>query len=187
MIGVLVKKIVNFIALKSNIEDIYYLDRIRYGLEILIGEGIKFIIILLVSLMLNRLPEFCIITMLIFGIRTKLGGGHCNSFARCFIKTISIYLIMYFLSSIVVIPRLIRVLMLVSVVATIFTAKYRTKIKKIEDPKTVLKLKFRTSFIYLFTYILVRVINNSTYINLVLFFGLYMIYEYYMNNRGKQI
>jgi len=191
MIAVLVKKIVNFIALKSNIEDIYYLDRIRYGLEILIGEGVKFIIILLISLMLSRLPEFCIITMLIFGVRTKLGGGHCNSFARCFIKTISIYLIMYFLSSflssIVVIPGLIRVLILVSVVATIFTGKYRTKIKKIEDPKTVLKLKFRTSFIYLFTYILVRVINNSTYINLVLFFGLYMVYEYYMNNRRKEI
>lgn len=191
MIGVLVKKIVNFIALESNIEDIYYLDRIRFGLEVLIGEGIKFIIILLISLILNRLPEFCIITVLIFGVRTKLGGGHCNSFTKCFIKTISIYLIMYFLSSflssIVVIPGLIRVLILVSVVATIFTGKYRTKIKKIEDPKTVLKLKFRTSLIYLFTYILVRLINNSTYINIVLFFGLYMIYEYYMNNRGKQI
>jgi accessory gene regulator B len=187
MISVLVKKIVNFIAVESNIEDIYYLDRIRYGLEVFIGEGIKLIVILLISLMINRLPEFFIITILIFGVRTKLGGGHCKSFSRCFIKTLGIYLIMYFLSSIVIIPRLIRILILVAVIVTIFTAKYKTKIKEIEDPKVVLKLKLRTSFIYLSTYILVKLTNNSTYINLVLLFGTYMIYEYYMNNRGKTV
>jgi len=188
MISIIVKKIMNFIATESNIEDIYYLDRIRYGVEVFISEGIKLIIILLISLILNRLPEFLIITVLILGVRTKLGGGHCKSFARCFIKTIGIYLIMYFLSSIIIIiPRFIRILILVSVIATIFTAKYRTKIKEIEAPDVILKLKLRTSFIYLFTYTLVRVINNSVYINLVLLFGAYMIYEYYMNNRGKTI
>jgi len=175
MISILVKKIVNFIATESNIEDIYYLDRIRYGVEIFISEGIKFFIILLISIMLKRLPEFFIITVLILGVRTKLGGGHCKSFARCFIKTTGIYLSMYFLSSIIIIPRFIRVLILVSVIATIFTAKYRTKIKAIEDPKVILKLK------------LVRVVNDSVYINLVLLFGTYMIYEYYMNNRGKSV
>ncbi|MBE6061014.1 accessory gene regulator B family protein [Clostridium sp. UBA5988] len=187
MINILVKNIVNFIATESNIEDIYYLDRIRYGVEIFISEGIKFFIILLISIMLKRLPEFFIITVLILGVRTKLGGGHCKSFARCFIKTTVIYLSMYFLSSIIIIPRLIRILILVSVVATIFTAKYRTKIKAIEAPKVILKLKLRTSFIYLFTYTLVRVVNDSVYINLVLLFGTYMIYEYYMNNRRKSV
>ncbi len=137
--------------------------------------------------MLKRLPEFFIITVLILGVRTKLGGGHCKSFARCFIKTTGIYLSMYFLSSIIIIPRLIRVLILVSVIATIFTAKYRTKIKAIEAPKVILKLKLKTSFIYLFTYTLVRVVNDSVYINLVLLFGIYMIYEYHMNNRGKSV
>lgn len=186
MIKALVGKIVNFVAIESNIEDIYYLDRVRYGLEVIISEGIKFIVMFLISFMINRLTEFCIITILIFGVRTKLGGGHCDSFIKCFVKTISVYLIMYFLSDKVNISTSVGLLILMFLIVTVFTAKYTNKLEEIKDDKKLLKIKISTSCIYLFTYILVRIINISTYINLVSLFGVYMIYEYYMNNRGKR-
>lgn len=185
MIKALVGKIVNFIAIESNIDDIYYLDRVRYGLEVIMSEGVKFIVMFLISIILNRVTEFCIITILISGVRTKLGGGHCDSFMKCFVKTISVYLIMYSLSDIVNISAPIRLLILICFIVTVFTARYINKLGEVKDNKKLLKIKISTSFIYLFTYILVRIIDISTYINLVLLFGVYMICEYYMNNGRK--
>lgn len=178
MITVLVNCIMRFIVNESKSEDIYYNDRIRYGLETMLSEGIKMIFLFILSLLLHRMVEFLLITVLIIGVRTKIGGSHCKSFISCFIKTVSLYLILYTISSLIPeIPRLIQGLIVIATLFVIIISKYRTKLEELLDSKKVTKLKIRTSLIYFVIYIITLITDNSIYANVVLLFGIYILYE----------
>ena len=59
--------------------------RMAYGLEILLGEIIKLIVIISLSWILNILPEVLTITVTAGILRLASGGEHCSEYYRCLI------------------------------------------------------------------------------------------------------
>lgn len=185
MIKWCVNWIMRFIINESKSEDIYYNDRIRYGIEVILSEGVKMLFLLVVSILLHRVVEFFLITALITGIRTKVGGSHCKSFISCFVKSTSVYLIIYLLSSVMPeIPKLIQGVIVIAILSVIITSEYKTKLQEVLDKKKVIQLKIRTSLIYILIYILTLITNNNTYVNVVLLFGIYIGYENILSRRN---
>lgn len=59
--------------------------RMAYGLEILLGEIIKLIVVILFSWILGILPEVLAITVSAGILRLASGGEHCSEYYRCLI------------------------------------------------------------------------------------------------------
>jgi accessory gene regulator B len=59
--------------------------RMAYGLEILLGEIIKLIVIISLSWILGILPEVLTITVFAGILRLASGGEHCSEYYRCLI------------------------------------------------------------------------------------------------------
>ncbi len=59
--------------------------RMAYGLEILLGEIIKLIVIISLSWVLKILPEVLTITVFAGILRLASGGEHCSEYYRCLI------------------------------------------------------------------------------------------------------
>ena len=55
-----IKKQLDFIVTNMGMTDIYEIDKIRYGLELFYGEFSKLIVMILVSLILDKFSAFCI-------------------------------------------------------------------------------------------------------------------------------
>lgn len=67
-------------------------DRVRFGLEVLLGEIIKIAILLAVAALLGVLPE----TLAAMGgfslFRLVSGGNHCEDYWRCLVFSLLVYL-----------------------------------------------------------------------------------------------
>lgn len=59
--------------------------RMAYGLEILLGELVKFACMLLLAWILGILPEVLIMGVAAAVLRLASGGEHCSEYYRCFI------------------------------------------------------------------------------------------------------
>ena len=59
------------------------IDSVRYGLELILGEVIKWLIVLAVAGFFNVIPEalFAMVTVSVF--RLVSGGNHCEDYWRC--------------------------------------------------------------------------------------------------------
>lgn len=67
-------------------------DRVRFGLELLLGEIIKFTILLAAAALVGLLPE-TLAAMAGFSIfRLVSGGGHCEDYWRCLVFSFLVYL-----------------------------------------------------------------------------------------------
>ncbi|SHJ41814.1 accessory gene regulator B [Clostridium cavendishii DSM 21758] len=179
MILKIVRKITDFIAKANNITDEYKIDRIRYGIEVIVKEGIKFTSLLLISILFHKVPEFIIITALIVGIRRRIGGGHCKGFVSCFVKTsifyISIFLISSNISRINIIGQVVISLITIYVLLTV---KYKTKLVAEGNRNQNFKIKLKVILIYILVLAITVQSNNDSYINTTLLTSLYIIYEY---------
>lgn len=67
-------------------------DLMTYGLEMIIGESFKFLILLFISFYLGLLNVTLLILLAALPFRFISGGGHCTTFMRCSVTTISVYL-----------------------------------------------------------------------------------------------
>jgi len=59
--------------------------RMAYGLEILLGEIVKLIILVLLSWMLGILPEVFTMNLVAGILRLASGGEHCSEYYRCLV------------------------------------------------------------------------------------------------------
>lgn len=59
--------------------------RMAYGLEILLGEIVKLVVIILFAWMLGILPQVLTITISAGILRLASGGEHCSAYYRCLI------------------------------------------------------------------------------------------------------
>ena len=58
-------------------------QRMAYGLEIILGEVIKVIILLLLAWLLGILPEILVLSFTASILRLASGGEHCSEYYRC--------------------------------------------------------------------------------------------------------
>lgn len=91
MVDRLALKFTKYIEHNSSIKSKEDLEKINYSLQSLIGEAIKFILLLVIFTLLGRTSLF-LFSMLIFcSIRAFSGGLHFNTAFKCFISSLIIF------------------------------------------------------------------------------------------------
>lgn len=68
--------------------------RMVYGLELFLGETIKFICIIILASIFSILPEVLLILAAACSLRLVSGGEHCSAFYRCLIGVILCFLLL---------------------------------------------------------------------------------------------
>lgn len=178
MLKKVVKYITEFIRNETGIEDIYYIDRLRFGIETTISEISKLIIIFLISVFINKWVDFFILTALVTIIKVNITCSHCKSYFGCLIKSTTFYLSFYLISQLM--PSLnmyVQTIIVFFCLLVINTSKYKNKFQDKLEIKKEIKIKIKITFIYLLFYFISKVIGNIIYTNIVLLFGIYLIYE----------
>lgn len=100
MSNFIVKKQLEFIISNKNLTNKYEIDRIRYGLEVLFNEIIKFIIMLILALLFNKVSPFLLLTILLLSIRPFIGGSHSKTLMACLLKSNTVYISIYLIAGI---------------------------------------------------------------------------------------
>lgn len=187
MVEFCVQRITTFIKRESGISDKYLIDRVRYGYEVIISEGIKIIIILCLSNILNCFIQYSLITILLFLLRTRIGGSHCKNFTSCLIKTLVVYLAIYYVTRIGInIPMIIEIITITVTVVLLNLIKYKNKANKSLDDKVIRKIKIVTITQYIFIYIVTLISKENIYIDTIIFCSIFIILEYFFR-RGVVI
>lgn len=176
---------VNFIVKALNITDKYEIDRIRYGVETLLGESTKTVIIFILSLFSGRTIDFLIVSSMMILFRSKIGGTHAKSFTGCLIRTLVLFYILYFLGDLTVnMPLWIQVVITVLIGAVLSTVKYKTKLDDSGKDETMNK-KLRIQLIIVATLsIAICKIFYSKAIGLLLVTLSYIILDYIYMKRS---
>ncbi len=93
-----IKKQLDFIVNTTGKTDIYEIDNIRYGLEVLYGEFFKLLIMFIVSLLLNKFSVFILLIILLILIRPLIGGSHAKTYIGCMIQSNILFISIYYLA-----------------------------------------------------------------------------------------
>lgn len=179
MIQTIVKKNTSFITKELNIDDNIQIDKIKYGLELLLSEMFKLSILLIEAIFINKVAEFILITLLLCSIRTAIGGSHSKSFNGCMIKSICIYNFLYLLSaSIKEIPLMISILSILFIIIVLSQVTYKNKINtKINSKEKNIKLRVKLVLISISS-ILITMFFIKDICNLTIYTQLIIIIDY---------
>lgn|GEM_PF-595846 len=69
------------------------IDRLRYGLEIILGALIKGAVLFFLAHLLNILPHVALALAAAGFFRLLSGGAHCSSYGRCLVLGVTVYLL----------------------------------------------------------------------------------------------
>lgn len=75
------------------------IDLLRFGFEIIIGEGLKLTVLLTIAVIYNILPEMLSAILTFFSFRFITGGAHSESHEGCFVMTTLLFTAIAFISS----------------------------------------------------------------------------------------
>ncbi|MDY3362226.1 MAG: accessory gene regulator B family protein [Clostridium celatum] len=180
MANIFIKKQLDFIINNTGKTDIYEIDKIRYGLEVFYGEISKLIVMILIALILDKLPSFFIMITLLTLIRPHVGGSHAKSFISCMIQSNLLFLIIYYLASII--PSINIFLQFFIIVFSIIIIRKFKPVSPLR--KTVntqyknLKFKSIVTLTLITWFIVSNLILNNYYINCGILIILYIIFDF---------
>ena len=180
MANIFIKKQLDFIINNTGKTDIYEIDKIRYGLEVFYGEISKLLVMMLIALILDKLPSFFIMITLLTLIRPHVGGSHAKSFISCMIQSNLLFLIIYYLASII--PSINIFLQFFIIVFSIIIIRKFKPINPLR--KTVhtqyknLKFKNIVTLTLITWFIVSNLILNNYYINCGILIILYIIFDF---------
>lgn len=69
-------------------------NRMAFGMELFLGELIKLILVVIISLLLGILPEVLTVTLTAGFLRLASGGEHCTAYYRCLIGGVTCFLVL---------------------------------------------------------------------------------------------
>lgn len=69
-------------------------NRMAFGLELLLGEIIKLLLVITLSYLLGILPEVLTITLTAGFLRLASGGEHCSAYYRCLVGGIACFMLL---------------------------------------------------------------------------------------------
>lgn len=147
-------------------------EKIRYGLDVLIGEMLKLIAIFLISLYLNKVQEFFIILTSFFIIRVKIGGTHAKTYMGCLSRSIATFCLLYFIGEKITVNINITILCIVVSCIIINKIKLKDKYDRVIGLKTKEKGNFELILIIVFEFIIIQSIcpeNNSLFVITIIY------------------
>lgn len=175
-----IKKQVAFIAKNANLTDIYEIDRIRYGLEVFYSETSKIIIMILISIILDKLLAFTLMIILLSLIRPHIGGSHAKTYLGCLIQSnlsfITIYYLAYVLPHINILVQCLIISL--SVIAINKLKPVNASRKKINSQYNRIHFKTIVTITLIIWLILSNIFLNTYYINCGLLIIIYLISDF---------
>lgn len=141
----MIKSIANFLTeyLNKNNSSLTKNDllKIQYSLQVILGDLIKSIIILLIFLFLKQLPSFFLVFVILNSTRPLMGGIHCKTFNSCLIFSISYFIVIMLFSTLS--PKLNTsfyiIFFIISFIITLAYAPCRNEKRPIKNKK-ILKI-----------------------------------------------
>lgn len=70
----------------------YQIERLRFGLEIIIGSLVKGILLFAAACVLNAVPDVAVALATGSVFRLVAGGAHCTDYTRCLFLGLAVYL-----------------------------------------------------------------------------------------------
>lgn len=142
-----------------------------YGFQVIYGAINKGLLLILLGLLLNILPQLLIVTLSFVSLRIWIGGLHFDSYTKCAYFSLVIFLIMSFLAKYIYLYPLISITIFVFVFVIILLYA------PIEHPNRPLKgndkIKFKTISFGVFVVLLsVYIITDSTLIKNSMIYGI---------------
>lgn len=168
MISVLSSKITIYIKENSNINTDEDLEKINYALQAVIGETFKVAILISLFLMIGRVNYLLFSMMILFTLRTFVGGYHCNTTLKCLFCSTILFLITSLIGPIL--PKFnVLYYYIVSVFSILIVgihAPFLNKKRPIKCKKRRWIIKLISIFVTIFWLsILLFYVNSSTYLN----------------------
>lgn len=134
-------------------------QRMAFGLELVLGEVIKWIILLSLAALLGLLREVVIITVAAGVLRLASGGEHCSEFYRCMVGSTIWFLLLAWgaaaLNSLLTGPQLIGTVVAAFAAAAFLLARYapgdtaNKPITSAEEQRKFKRLSLLLAVIYL--------------------------------------
>lgn len=115
--------------------------KIEYSLQVVLGDSLKLIVLLLIFSILNEVPIFLLSFLLLISIRPFLGGIHCKTFNSCLAFSIIYFiLILVFIKLSMKLNTIFYILFfIISFIITLAYAPCRNEKRPIKN-KAILKL-----------------------------------------------
>jgi accessory gene regulator B len=168
MISSLSSKMTLYIKENSNIKTDEDLEKIDYALQAVIGETFKISVFIILFLMLGKINHLLFSMIILFTLRTFVGGYHCSTTLKCLF-----YSTMFFLITSLIGPMLPMFNILfyytisaLSIIIVAIYAPFLNKQRPIKSKKRRWIIKLISIFVTIFWLsILLFHINSSTYLN----------------------
>ncbi|WP_196001334.1 accessory gene regulator B family protein [Clostridium sp. 1001271B_151109_B4] len=175
-----IKKQLDFIVTNVGITDIYEIDKIRYGLEVFYGEFSKLIVMILISLILDKFLAFLLMITLLMLIRPYIGGSHAKSYMSCMVQSNLSFILIYY--SAYLMPSLNIILQFTFILLCIVVIRKFKPInplrKTVHTQYNKLKFKDFVTVILLMWFIISNIFLPQYYINCGLLIIFYIIIDF---------
>ena len=158
-----IKKQLDFIVTNMGMTDIYEIDKIRYGLELFYGEFSKLIVMILVSLILDKFSAFLLMITLLMLIRPYIGGSHAKNYINCMIQ-INLIIQFFFILFCIIVTRKFK--------------PVNSNREEIQTQYKKIKFKNFVSAIFIIWFIISNIFLSKYYINCGLLIIFYIILDF---------
>jgi len=168
MISILSSKMTLYIKENSNIKTDEDLEKINYALQAVIGETFKITVLIGLFLILGKINYLLFSMMILFTLRTFVGGYHCDTTLKCLLYSTILFLITSLIGPMLPVFNVLfyDTISALSILIVAIYAPFLNKIRPIKSKKRRWIIKLISIFITAFWLsILLFYINSSTYLN----------------------
>lgn len=164
---VFLEKSLNLIKNYYSYDDIK-LQEIKYGLETLYITITKTVVIFALALLLNIFKELMIMMIFYGFLRLFAHGLHAKKSWQCWVTSVPLFLILPYLSTILLIPKEIYLVLGTFITIMIyFYAPADTEKKPIVNKKRRMFFKITSTAISIIYLVLIYFLKNNTLINII--------------------
>ncbi|MBZ9626338.1 accessory gene regulator B family protein [Clostridium sp. FP2] len=168
MISILSNKMTLYIKENSNIKTDEDLEKINYALQAVIGETFKIAILISLFLILGKINYLLFSMMILFTLRSFVGGYHCDTTLKCLLYSTILFLITSLIGPLLPIFNVLfyYTISALSIFIVAIYAPFLNKKRPIKSKKRRWIIKLISIFVTIFWFsILLFYINSSTYLN----------------------
>ena len=142
-----------------------------YGFQVIYGAINKFLLLILLGLLLNILPQLLLVTLSFVSLRIWIGGLHFDNYAKCAYFSLTMFIIMAFLAKYIYLNQIASIIIFIYVFIVILLYA------PVEHPNRPLKendtIKFKAiSCCILVILFIVNIFINNTLINNSILYGI---------------
>ena len=168
MIGTLSSKMTQYIKKNSSIKTDADLEKINYALQAIMGETFKIAVLIGLFLILGKTNYLLFSMMILFTLRTFVGGYHCDTPLKCLLYSTILFLITSLIGPMLPVFNILfyYTISALSILVVAIYAPFLNKIRPIKSKKRRWIIKLLSIFVTIFWLgILLFYVNSSHYLN----------------------